>query len=110
MFFGESLPKRFFETVHDLQDADLLLVLGTSLAVFPFASLVDRVSKDTPRLLINRDPVGPFKYKTHRDVCLLGDCDAGVDKLCELLGWTEELHELERREKEALNKKNSSSL
>ena len=38
--------------------ADLLLVLGTSLAVQPFASLVGRVGADTPRVLLNLEKVG----------------------------------------------------
>jgi NAD-dependent deacetylase sirtuin 2 len=32
--------------------------MGTSLAVQPFASLVDHVSETTPRLLINREKCG----------------------------------------------------
>ncbi len=36
---------------------DLLVVMGTSLVVQPFASLVDRVPPDCPRLLINREKV-----------------------------------------------------
>ena len=32
--------------------------MGTSLTVQPFASLVDRVGDDVPRLLINNEPVG----------------------------------------------------
>ena len=41
VFFGESLPHRFFSLAErDFQECDLLLVLGTSLVVQPFASLV----------------------------------------------------------------------
>lgn len=59
VFFGESLPPAFFRGMkEDFPQCDLLLVLGTSLTVHPFASLVDRVDDDTPRCLINRDPVG----------------------------------------------------
>jgi len=59
VFFGESLPRAFFQGMkEDFPQCDLLLVLGTSLTVHPFASLVDRVDDDTPRCLINRDPVG----------------------------------------------------
>ncbi|KAK0524943.1 Sir2 histone deacetylase Hst2 [Tilletia horrida] len=58
VFFGESLPKRFFELVGDFKEADLLIVLGTSLKVQPFASLIDRVPSSCPRLLINLELVG----------------------------------------------------
>jgi NAD+-dependent protein deacetylase sirtuin 2 len=45
VFFGESLPKRFFTLKEqDAKEADLVLVLGTSLAVYPFAGVKDEVS------------------------------------------------------------------
>lgn len=41
VFFGESLPERFWERVPlDFSEADLLLVMGTSLVVNPFAGLI----------------------------------------------------------------------
>lgn len=44
MFFGEDLPERFHRLVKpDFSACDLLLVMGTSLAVNPFASLVAHV-------------------------------------------------------------------
>lgn len=58
VFFGEGLPKRFFDRLGDLKKADLLLVMGTSLQVQPFASLVDRVAPDCPRVLLNLERVG----------------------------------------------------
>jgi NAD-dependent deacetylase sirtuin 2 len=44
VFFGEDLPERFHRLVEpDFSECDLLLVMGTSLAVNPFASLVAHV-------------------------------------------------------------------
>ncbi|TRZ05894.1 hypothetical protein HGM15179_021213, partial [Zosterops borbonicus] len=41
VFFGENLPPRFFTLVEqDFGQVDLLLIMGTSLQVQPFASLV----------------------------------------------------------------------
>ena len=41
VFFGESLPERFWERVPlDFSEADLLIVMGTSLVVNPFAGLI----------------------------------------------------------------------
>lgn len=41
VFFGESLPARFFQYMAtDFSKADLLIVMGTSLTVQPFASLI----------------------------------------------------------------------
>jgi NAD-dependent deacetylase sirtuin 2 len=43
VFFGENLPQKFFDRVEaDLKACDLLIVMGTSLTVQPFACLVDR--------------------------------------------------------------------
>jgi NAD-dependent SIR2 family protein deacetylase len=54
VFFGESLPARFFElAAEDFPKCDLLIVMGTSLTVHPFASLVDKVGDPAPRLNLN---------------------------------------------------------
>ncbi|CDS01108.1 hypothetical protein, partial [Sporisorium scitamineum] len=58
VFFGESLPSRFFRCIPDLKTADLLIVMGTSLQVQPFASLIDAVPSTCPRVLINLERVG----------------------------------------------------
>lgn len=58
-FFGEDLPKRFNKMAAvDFTDCDLLIVIGTSLQVRPFADLIKRVGRDVPRLLMNREEVG----------------------------------------------------
>ena len=57
-FFGESLPERFAECRDkDENEADLLIVMGTSLQVHPVAGLADSVDILTPRVLINREMV-----------------------------------------------------
>ncbi|KAJ2453467.1 hypothetical protein EV183_002220 [Coemansia sp. RSA 2336] len=108
-FFGEGLPQRFFELLDEDFDAcDLLIVMGTSLQVHPFASLIDRVSSSTPRLLVNRERVGESgigrigfdfdgKHRgsaLHRDALILGDCDEACLLLADHLGWKEELLKL----------------
>lgn len=105
VFFGENLPKRFFDRIKDFKEADLLIVIGTSLQVQPFASLIDEVPETVPRLLINREMVGEhrgskegfdfrWKHGLNRDVAYLGGCDDGVEKLADLLGWKKELDTL----------------
>uniref|UniRef100_A0A2K6CT46 Sirtuin 3 n=1 Tax=Macaca nemestrina TaxID=9545 RepID=A0A2K6CT46_MACNE len=99
VFFGEPLPQRFLLHVVDFPMADLLLILGTSLEVEPFASLTEAVRSSVPRLLINRDLVGPLAWRPRgRDVAQLGDVVHSVERLVELLGWTEEMRDLVRRE------------
>ena len=48
-----------------------------------------------PRLLINRDRVGPFAgRRSPHDVVQLGDVVSGVQALVQALGWTQELEAL----------------
>ncbi|KAJ2921711.1 hypothetical protein H1R20_g15381, partial [Candolleomyces eurysporus] len=70
VFFGESLPPQFITSIPLLQSADLLIVMGTSLTVHPFASLAGLVNEDCPRVLINMERVGDFGQRAD-DVILL---------------------------------------
>jgi len=118
VFFGENLPPRFHNLLkEDFQSCDLLIVMGTSLAVQPFASLISRVPEECPRLLINREKVGETsemdmmlaklgitrgggngfvfdEKRRYRDVFFEGDCDQGCWELATLLGWKTELQAL----------------
>lgn len=108
VFFGENLPERYHaRAAADFRECDLLIVLGTSLAVRPFAGLIESVPEDCPRVLINRESVGDcffsfpnrhmdFHSSGTNDVLWLGDVQDGVSELCSLLGWADELDELVR--------------
>lgn len=111
-FFGEALPMRFFELRDaDLAQADLLIVMGTSLAVAPFNKLIHKVHPNVPRLLINREKVGgpdqalvdvglgqvdstdlDFRPShNYRDAVYSGSCDDGVAALAAALQWGDAL-------------------
>ena len=90
VFFGEALPPDFFENRSLPSEADLCIVMGTSLSVQPFASLPGFCSEGVPRLLINGEQVGGLGSRPD-DVLLIGDCDTGVRKLAEACGWLDEL-------------------
>lgn len=90
VFFGEALPEKFHQNREVPCEADLTIVIGTSLTVQPFASLPQFVSEGVPRVLFNMERVGGLGSRPD-DVCVLGDCDAGVRKLADELGWREEL-------------------
>ena len=49
VFFGEQLPSAFFLNQRFLGVADLCLVLGTSLSVYPFAGLPSNCAEGVPR-------------------------------------------------------------
>lgn len=101
VFFGENLPERFFTGVKpDFGDCDLLIVMGTSLTVAPFASLPEFVPDHVPRVLINRDRVGGHIFAwgdkdNSRDVFVEGSCDDGVTTLARLLGWEQDLLDIQ---------------
>eukprot|EP00742_Colponemidia_sp_Colp-10_P005001 GILJ01005342.1.p1 GENE.GILJ01005342.1~~GILJ01005342.1.p1 ORF type:complete len:353 (+),score=38.14 GILJ01005342.1:73-1131(+) len=106
VFFGESLPEKYHNlNPQDFPVCDLLIVMGTSLSVSPFAGLISAVGPLCPRLLINREAVaveesmtgGHFRFQlpdNYRDVGLLTDCDSGVRQLARELGWEKELDAL----------------
>ena len=125
VFFNEPLPQKFnWLSTADMVTCDLLIVIGTSLTVQPFAGLcagplecvglVHRVKENVPRMLINREPVGPFRFYQmdccFRDVVYLGDCDEGVKKLCDLIGWRSELEELYSKGRQKLKAQQSKFL
>eukprot|EP01134_Creolimax_fragrantissima_P004824 CFRG4824T1 len=121
VFFGEGLPDRFGQCVaEDFPVCDLLIVAGTSLKVQPFASVIDMVQDDCPRLMFNKESCGQahpmmrmmgvrsgFEFgaaENMRDVQHLGACDDGFMLLAEMLGWKAELEEMVVREHEALRR------
>eukprot|EP01100_Stratorugosa_tubuloviscum_P000085 TRINITY_DN1019_c0_g2_i1.p1 TRINITY_DN1019_c0_g2~~TRINITY_DN1019_c0_g2_i1.p1 ORF type:complete len:349 (+),score=170.68 TRINITY_DN1019_c0_g2_i1:63-1109(+) len=120
VFFGENLPERFFKCmIEDFPKCDLLIVIGTSLVVHPFASLINKVSKTTPRLLINREKVGHAtfysdgflwdKQNNYRDVAFLDDCQDAIWKFSELLGWRNDLQKLIDEANESFLKRKQES-
>jgi NAD-dependent SIR2 family protein deacetylase/ankyrin repeat protein len=93
VFFGEPLPQSFTAlSGEDMSRCDLLIVAGTSLCVYPVAGLASRASLLTPRLLINREAVGPWRglggrEGNYRDVFFEGECDDGAAALAGRIGW-----------------------
>ncbi|KAL4736498.1 NAD-dependent protein deacetylase hst2-2 [Aspergillus similis] len=104
VMFGERIPEAFESREKEmLSSADLLLVIGTSLKVAPCSRIPRQVPSHVPRVLVNRELVGNLGTR-EGDVCLLGDCDAGLREVARHLGWEGELQSvwkdaLERKEK-----------
>lgn len=93
VFFGESLPTRFFEQMDKVAESDLVIIMGTSLQVMPFAALPRQVNEETPRVLVNLERVGGIGNRRD-DVLILDTCDSGVRRLARYLGWLDDLEEL----------------
>ena len=95
VLFGGSLPEAFFEaTAADFSPggAEQLIVAGTSLRVFPAASIVP-AAEGLPRLVINREPVGAElgfdPAAVGSDVLLAAEADAGFLELAKRAGLLE---------------------
>uniref|UniRef100_A0A8C2G432 NAD-dependent protein deacetylase n=1 Tax=Cyprinus carpio TaxID=7962 RepID=A0A8C2G432_CYPCA len=105
---GWSIPLRLKflssqSTFSDFPRCDLLIIMGTSLQVQPFASLV-------------KFGMGLFSFgggmdfdsdKAYRDVAHLSTCDDGCMALAELLGWKEELEQMVKREHALIDSKDA---
>lgn len=83
VFFGESVP--MFERAADIvRSADILVIVGTSLAVYPAASLVQYAGHGVPIYLV--DPNPPTLSGIPNKVHYIGENSiTGVPKLCEIL-------------------------
>ena len=67
VLYEESLDSEVLEgALSDIQNADMLIIGGTSLAVYPAASLV-RYYRDHRLVLINKSPT---PYDSHADLLL----------------------------------------
>uniref|UniRef100_A0A0K8VP96 NAD-dependent protein deacetylase n=1 Tax=Bactrocera latifrons TaxID=174628 RepID=A0A0K8VP96_BACLA len=112
VFFGENMPESFYNMpTEDFKDCDLLFIMGTSLEVYPFASLVGYAEPSCLRVLINRNVVGKFTSPVNkRDISYVGDCDDAVWKIAEALGWTAELQALIKKETGQFEKQKTKSV
>lgn len=55
VFFGENVPK-IMDAAQEVSEADILVIIGTSLNVYPAAGLVQYVKPGTPIYLIDPEP------------------------------------------------------
>ncbi|KAJ2353723.1 NAD-dependent histone deacetylase sir2 [Coemansia sp. RSA 2618] len=83
-FFGEKLPDQFDEALlADREQADLLLVMGSSLKVAPVSDIMGHLPHAVPQIVINKTPILHFNF----DVQLLGNADDIVAYLARRCGW-----------------------
>lgn len=94
VFFGENLPERFFNCSEtDFINCKLMVIIGTSLLVNPFASIIDYVKPEVPRFLINNEVSGDFKFKEKgsNDYFIQGDCQEILKELAGQLGYDNDI-------------------
>jgi len=84
VLFGEMLPPVFGEAERHARRCDVLLVLGSSLEVYPVAGLVPLAAREGARVaIVNRDP-GPFDDLA--DVVVHAELADAMPALAERLG------------------------
>ena len=62
VFYGEDLSEDFYQKSEESKDCDLVLILGTSLQVYPFAKIPKLLKIKSWKVVFNRDKVGNFMY------------------------------------------------
>ncbi|KAJ3243990.1 NAD-dependent histone deacetylase sir2 [Chytriomyces hyalinus] len=84
VFFGEKYPPTYDKLIaKDKAQADLIVVMGSSLKIFPIAGILDQMS-EVPAILINKETLDA---KLKFDHVMKGDSDAIVSEICRRLGW-----------------------
>jgi len=94
VFFGEALPDKFRTLVNPdaLDSVDLLIVMGTALAVSPFNMIPQLVNEKCPRVLFNLDNTD--KTSSHdftagnNSIFVQGKCDETLTQLCVETKWS----------------------
>ena len=82
VFFGEPVPN-LEAAAREVEEADALLIVGTSMVVYPAASLIHYAKPDAPVLLVDPKPV---QVPSSRKVEVIQDvASKGVAKAAELL-------------------------
>lgn len=87
VLFGEKITMDIMSQVGLIVSADLVMVLGTSLRVYPFNMLVNLIDKNTPTVLINFEDVVTSRTNLNKFLFLQGDIDTHVRKIVEEAGW-----------------------
>lgn len=80
VWFGEAVPA-LPNAVHIVRTADIFVVIGTSLNVYPAAGLVDYIPKTSPIYLIDPNEV----HTSRKATFIKENASSGVKKLIEIL-------------------------
>ena len=100
VFYGESLPKRFFEKLEESKDVDLIIIMGTSLKVQPFASIPYLSNRDAYVMVFNMEEVGQFEYNhlSTDAIFIGGKTDQNIIKFLKDINLGDEFAEFIKKE------------
>ena len=83
VWFGEMVPM-LDKAIEITQKADILVIIGTSMQVYPAASLIDYIKPNTPIYFI--DPKPSVSESNFNNLTIIKDvASSGTDKLLKLL-------------------------
>lgn len=109
VFFGEELNWNAQSVQADLGAADLVIIMGTSLVVHPFAGIVNNVKPSCAILVVNRFMPKSLASQRRRraltstllgkpplrkEAFMQGNSDESIRWLANELGWGDELEEM----------------
>ena len=77
-FFGEQLPTSFYEIAVDPPQADLIIIMGSSLKVQPAAGFALNYIERVPSIIVNKT-ASPYDFKA--DLALKDDLDAFTENI-----------------------------
>ena len=82
VFYGEQLPKRFYDCLDDIEDIDLIIIMGTSLKVYPFAGIPKYAKAEAQKVVFNMEKVGYYQYDkiTNNSLFIKGKTDENILK------------------------------
>jgi NAD-dependent deacetylase len=85
VWFGEAVPM-IEPAMHITQQADILLVVGTSLQVYPAAGLIHEVKPGTPIYVI--DPETPAYHGVEQITAIQEVASKGMERFYEEIGFS----------------------
>lgn len=84
VWFGESVPM-LEKAVHQISDCDICLIIGTSLQVYPAASLISYAPIDAAVYYIDPKPFISNELKTRKHVVIQEKASIGTEKVLNIL-------------------------
>ncbi|KAJ3354591.1 NAD-dependent protein deacetylase sirtuin-1 [Entophlyctis luteolus] len=81
---GEKVSSKFDKLIgKDLEQVDLLIVMGSTLQISPVSGIKTQLPPHVPTLLFNNERLARHDFVVE----VIGDCDATVREISRELGW-----------------------
>ena len=102
VFYGENLPVRFFEKLDECRknNINLIIIMGTSLKVHPFASIPYLVNPKADIIVFNMEKVGEYLYDSllSKSLFIEGKTDENVVKFLKDINMLDEFKDFMKKE------------